>query len=528
MKTAILAVAMSLCLLFHGWRADAAACDATIKTTDGKTFTLATKITGATAPLKVGNCASATIETDGKIHFGVGCLDKVLPADGNSIVVSPPQGATGGCDDNGKQVLKVSLDAAGLSSGASQKLGVFTENGTWHACGENSAPDMTFLLPKRGGGWLLRTVTFSSNSVPALPTELGNAVSMGGGTGTFLAIVGGALQSLKLERTASCNTAAQKPTASADCNGAPLKSKHWCRADGFEGHEMICVDMTCGGRKVVKAPARSVVAPNTGLVVHVLHDSTSSVKVTWGGKRGLTPPEVSKPAVGHTDEKVPTGQSTMTFAPRQPGSADVTVTVENKSKNESFVLTIELEVDRLMWGAIRFGFGTVFGDAATRVYETRTVAGSNQPEIAVKDDPRVNFEVVVAIAPYLFDVIAWGGRSHATRSRNARAAPYVGFGLVGQSGTGVDALQSLYAGLEAEFATSFSLAGCAVWRRVTDLSAGYHVGSPVDVGTTYTTTKTGFGFGLVLNVSPDFLQFGSANGSAEPSNNESSTERKGS
>lgn len=304
---------------------------------------------------------------------------------------------------------------------------------------------------------------------------------------------------------------------------------NWCPAnenDEFEEHEVVCVSIHPGGRKIARVPARSVVSPNRGLLVRVTHEPGASVSVTWGGTRGLTQPSVSAPGrEAQTEEelleverKVTLAQSMFTFSARQAGAADLTIEVKPPEGGAEATQshTVQLEVDQLSWGAIRFGFASVFDGAATKSFELRKFAGANQSEIALTSDPFVNFEIVVGFTPYVLELLMAGGRSHTVNGfscQNLRIAPYFGFGLVSQSATGVEALGSIHMGVEFEVTSSFSVAGTAVWRDVTRLSQGYDVGSPVEVGTTFTTEVTGFGFGLVLNVSPDFLQFGTPSSS---------------
>ena len=314
-----------------------------------------------------------------------------------------------------------------------------------------------------------------------------------------------------------------------------LEPPDWCPDDQYPGHQVVCVKLYDEARKVVRVPYRSVARPDRGLVVHVLTEPGMEVTVTWGGTRKLTRPGVTPPKKAQAGEEaaeraaeeqdvVQLVPSSITFSPRAPGQADVTVEVKPSTPavaaaapaagagaaapaaNAKGKLSVELEVDELSWGAVRFGFATVFGEAATARYEIRSAAGAEQAEIALADDPAMNIEAVLGFAPYIFDLWAYGGRSE-TGGPSAYLAPYIGFGVLGQGAAGVEAFGSLHVGLELGITSSFSIAGTAVWRKITELQDGYRVGSPVDAGTTFTTDGTGFGFGLILNVSPDFLKF---------------------
>jgi hypothetical protein len=175
-------------------------------------------------------------------------------------------------------------------------------------------------------------------------------------------------------------------------------------------------------------------------------------------------------------------------------------------------------VEALTWGAARFGFGALFGDVVAKGYKAQSFAGSSQLEIMQTSNPSLGWEAVVGFAPYLLDIFACEGhgRSH-TGGCNMRFSPYFGIGIVGQAATGIDSFKSLYLGAELEFAPSFSVAATAVWRSVDTLLPGYAVGSAVQAETQFMQSATALGFALVLNVSPDFLQFETKTDAKKPS-----------
>jgi hypothetical protein len=341
---------------------------------------------------------------------------------------------------------------------------------------------------------------------------------------------GGKVERIEMAEVPSCGAAPARGTTVK----YQVADPKWCDAK-FDAEKTLCVELSPRGRTVVRGPENNVVPPNRGLVVRVLHAPGANLSVTWGGTRGLTRPNVNTPAPAKAQagEEERGGEvivalvsSTFTFAPRRAGTADLTIEAKT-SEAEKQTFSVELEVDELTWGAVRFGFASVFGDAATRGYALRTFAGGTQTEIALDDDQDVNFEAVLGFTPYLVDLIAWGGRSHASVGRNFYVAPYLGFGIIGQGASGAESFGSLHVGLEVEVTRTFSIAGTVVWRRVTTLSKGYAVGSPVNAGTDFTTKGTGVGFGLVLNVSPDFLQFATPSSStATPASTNVSTEAK--
>ncbi len=296
----------------------------------------------------------------------------------------------------------------------------------------------------------------------------------------------------------------------------------WCPQ--ATGANLICIDMLCAGANVVFAPPRNTIPQNQGLVVRIRHESSAVATATWGGQPGLreltlanTPAAPNQP-FDRSGKPVPPppvdhAVSSFAFPPRLAGEADVDVSLARQDKSTS-TAHIQLLVEALSWGAARLGFGALFGDAVSRTYQARTVAGSSQEEIVLADDPRLGWEAVIGFAPYLLDIVGCDGhgRSH-TGGCNYYVSPYFGIGVIGQSPGGVDSFRSLYLGLELEFASSFSVAATAVWRKVDTLAGKYVVGSPVQPGTDFTQSATGFGFGLVLNATPDFFQFDKKGGS---------------
>lgn len=342
------------------------------------------------------------------------------------------------------------------------------------------------------------------------------------------------------------------------CGGAPpatatptyeLPADGWC-AGAKSGEETVCLVLDPStGSKLHEHPGRNVVAPNHGLFVVIAHPKGRDVTANWAGTPALTRSSVTFPERRDADDThaatdevgAPAAErlvtSSFSFAPRAAGAAKLTVTSKPKpagaGKSEKDAPTgsttattyeLEIVVDTFSWGAVRFGFAGLFGDAVSPNYEIRNFAGATQTEIAQTDKQDVNFEVVLGFSPYLLDMFIWGGRSHAARhifDNNTHIAPYIGLGIVGQSASGVDALTSIYAGAEIEITSTFSIAGAAVWRRVNALADGYAVGAPADVGTAFTVATTGFGFALVLNATPDFLQFATPSSSSSGSSSAS-------
>jgi hypothetical protein len=211
------------------------------------------------------------------------------------------------------------------------------------------------------------------------------------------------------------------------------------------------------------------------------------------------------------------------FAPRQPGTADVSVTIDS-AKTAAY--SLELQVDTLYWGAVRFGLGTLI--ANWNGYALTTFAGSTQPEIT-SAHTLVAFEIVNGFAPYLVDILSCPGHGRSqTGGCDRWFAPFIGYGLVGASSQGLQGLSSFHAGIEFEFAANFSVAADFVLRRTTGLSQGYVVGSPVTLTATLGDVTHDVwqpGFGLVLNATPSFLQFATGSGAASGGSSNGSSKK---
>lgn len=304
-------------------------------------------------------------------------------------------------------------------------------------------------------------------------------------------------------------------------------SNEVCTFPKFEpqhGEAVVEVDLPHGS--VVRAPSRNVLRPNQGLIVRVCHLPDETVSVEWNGSRGLTRSSVEADIMhdGGSTAKVQKPPavslpvSTLRFPPRQPGSADLKISSAASGKTAELKLTVELEVEKLYWGAVRFGLGTLFDVSSQwQSYEIATFAGSRQPEIR-ETHSAVAFELVSGFAPYLIDLAACHGGRSQTGGCNAYGAPYFGFGVIGAApNQGVQGLSSFHAGFEFEFASNFSIATNFVLRRMRTLTDGYRPGSPVTAGMTIdgVTGESWLpGFAIVINATPSFLQF--ATGASEP------------
>jgi len=196
------------------------------------------------------------------------------------------------------------------------------------------------------------------------------------------------------------------------------------------------------------------------------------------------------------------------------GDADIDISVITGEKpKDNFIekYSREIIVVTPYQGAMRIGFGIFGGEAVERYYEGRDYPNSRQKEIVCTNENPVDIELVLGYA-HFFEK---GGRSHTYDQMNNEGgfwkywAPYVGIGLVAHDQeTAIDIFKSFYLGGEWEPSQHFSLAFTAVFRRVERLD-GVKLGGPVDTPDVPTKNDLGIGYGIVLNISPEFFKFAS-------------------
>lgn len=304
--------------------------------------------------------------------------------------------------------------------------------------------------------------------------------------------------------------------SAAECPSAAPAA--WCAAATGSEDELICIDATNGFEPVAFSPKRHVLLPNRSLSVVVLHAGDRGVELKMQGTRGLYEASVADYTGGLVKGGQQQGEGARckkttrgSFAPRTPGSADVKIEVRDLDDRTKLYAehTVELEVATTYAGAIRLGFASVFGDAVDRAYAAQTAPGSSTPEIARTESGDVNLEVVVGLSAYVFDLAAQGGRTYVNRPLWSYLAPspYLGIGVIApKAGDGIRPLASLHFGLEWEITKSFAVGIDAVARRVTRLTDGFSVGSPVGPETMFTEERYEWGWSLTFSVSPEFFQ----------------------
>lgn len=285
------------------------------------------------------------------------------------------------------------------------------------------------------------------------------------------------------------------------------------KIDGWRRRrETICMAMDDkGGFTTLYRPRYLLPGQQLRLVVHVpskvrLHARQEG---TIGGESELDNQvsqtlAASQPA-GDKGAAASTGATTQlwTFEGRAAGSAPIII--EEEAGKEAYRL--EINYPKTYFGSIRVGFGVVGGGAVGPQYTGVQRPGSSTYEIIEKTGGKLAFELVLAYSVYPEAML--GGRDYRQRlftRNNWGVGPVVGVGAVSVSGGKFDVFRSLYVGLEFEPVRYFSISTGPVWRRLDRLADGYHVGSAITDATVPTKERIGFGWFVMLNVTPQFMK----------------------
>ena len=271
----------------------------------------------------------------------------------------------------------------------------------------------------------------------------------------------------------------------------------------------VCVDVSSNGSFEFHLPG-GVLRTNQRVRVTVNSAAVGavSVKLTVTATRQAPPvdhgAQVAASIIQENAAARPNLYSTI-FEARGAGAIELTVKIDGGLEGK-----LDMVAAQAYSGALRFGFGVAFAGAVDRAYEVRTFPGATQSEIAeTTRGTAADLEIVLGYAPFLRP------RTYADRQFLDLVAPYIGVGVVGQTGDNkVRPLTSLYLGFEVAPSTVFSVAGTLVLRRVTRLSAGLEHGSAAEPGSAPTRQRLGVGFGVVINVSPEFLNLVGMRGGA--------------
>jgi hypothetical protein len=375
-----------------------------------------------------------------------------------------------------------------------------------------------------------------SNTVPAyslppngewakgdLPCQFENVANT-----AYVVLNGPALSALKLAPVTQPVTPLPAPPATIlpGPYDDDAKSLDHCRTSlMWKEERTICIRVDKNHQAhLVHLPSRyrdRILPPNTSLDVLVVHAPPVKIEASLSGEQALSSPAllnsefaneakgVAGVAPGAAEPAV--AMTSAFFGPRRPDSAaDLTITAVNGTTKVPWKL--EMFVEKTYSGALRIGIGVLFGRAVDHDYSAVKVDNSSQHELVARTGGRAEFELVVGYAPYVFDMIAGRkGRAYQSTTLAQRAAgfaPYIGLGTlsVGQ-GTGIEFFRTIHLGLEWEPLRNFSIAATFVMRRVTRLQHGYEVGSPVNSGDPPTREQLALGFGLVLNLTPEFFRF---------------------
>ena len=381
-----------------------------------------------------------------------------------------------------------------------------------------------------------------------------------------------------LSVVATALVCARATSASAHPDPDPVAACKARPTGALDHSEVICIDARSKIPQQLKSAtqlgegddADIVVRPNRTILVRVLVDA-GDVAIKLGGNGGETIAELIGSDLKNAGVAVqgPVAANQMCnssllrcakFAPRTPGVSVLTVAVTPAASaarvvTRTFTTTtttkeiagvaqplvketltvdvdtaapppttktfeLELLVPRIYSGALRVGFGSVFG-ASDDAYSIRKTPGSDVGELVQGNRARIVTELVIGYAPFWEALRQQGQGREYIRPKKLfsyyRLAPYFGLGVAsvaagGSSDGEVTWLRSFHIGGEFELSHGFSIAASLVARRRDHLVEGVTVGGPVPLDMTLTESKLDVGFGLVVNFTPEFFKFATSVG----------------
>ncbi len=380
------------------------------------------------------------------------------------------------------------VDASGMFGGAAGELVVFA-GGRWQ------------LLRSGSGG----VVTLPSEVASVMGEEGLTAFSYrsGSSTGYFVVDIAAGEGDEPVVKVGGGGGGSQGP---APKPGDPTRSYCVDARKENPGKFVVCIDASQRNPVFVLPGGSNVLKPNTSIVVAVRYRTKHAISVGVTGTKGLFIPSTSVGDQGATrgvgDAEPDFDVRTQLFAPRQPGELDVTLEIREGEEVVDQAL-VELLVDQTFSSAVRVGVSAVFLGAVDQGFEARAQPGAGQEEIVAVTAGDYDLELVAGFAPFLEK----NGRSYTSGS-SANFAPYFGIGVLSVSpdGAELDFLKSLHLGVEWAPSQTFSVAVTGVLRRVDRLAPGSQIGGPVN-GEVPTISTQSFGMGVVLNFSPELLNF---------------------
>ncbi|GEM_PF-3429475 len=270
---------------------------------------------------------------------------------------------------------------------------------------------------------------------------------------------------------------------------------------------VICVDAGPDIKHPTVAMHHAGGSRSGGSPLHLRPDQTIVVVVAWedGAAAGVEIDVGGTPGVwaGEIRQRVVKAQGlerrllSRAHTPRLPGALDVTVTFKDAEAETISATKQGLLVRKEFVGALRVGLG-IYGSPLHVTYGT-AARGAGSAEVVRTREWDAGFEIVVAYS-------LWG-EPRLVDELPGKPGFYVGVGLGSAGASGLGALSAFHVGVEIALNKDVSLALVGSVRFGVRLADGFSVGSPLAAGTTVETTPIPLpGFGLVFNVSPDFMK----------------------